>query len=162
MKAIHVIAAFLVFGVVVLGYAYVRAYSPFPSEFVRTCEAAIKQRLAVPSTYQRIDADESRRTISWEDFFAEPERSVSEAARKAMIQAARVPRVQYVALIKYEAQELVGAIIRETATCTFNSLDGSDAPSRPVWVKIDGEHNIKWAARQPNAATLLRRLLEQQ
>ena len=162
MKAKLAIAASLVFGVAVLGYAYVRGYSPFTSQFVQTCEKAIKERLAVPSTYQRIGVDESRRTIAWDEFFAEPERSVSEATRKAMIQAARVPPVQSVALIDYRAQDSIGAIIRESATCTFNSLDGSDAPSRTIWVKIDGEHNIKWAARQPNATILRRRLLEQQ
>ena len=162
MKAKFTIAAFLVFGVVVLGYAYVRGYSPFTSQFVQTCEKAIKERLAVPSTYQRISADEPRITIAWDEFFTEPERSVSEATRKAMIQVARMPPVQYVALVNYQAQDSMGAIIRESATCTFNSLDGSDAPGRTGWVKIDGEHNMKWAARQPNAATLQRRLLEQQ
>jgi hypothetical protein len=162
MKAKFAIAAFLVFGVVVLGYACVRGYSPFASQFVQTCEKAIKERLAAPSTYQRIGADESRRTIAWDEFFTEPERSVSEASRKAMIQAARVPPVQYVALINYQAQDSMGATIRESATCTFNSLDGSDAPTRTGWVKIDGEHNMRWAARQLNAATLQRRLLEQQ
>jgi hypothetical protein len=162
MKAKLAIAAFLIFSVVVLGYAYVRGYSPFTSQFVQTCEKAIKERLAVPATYQRIGVDESRRTIAWDEFFAEPERSVSEATRKAMIQVARVPPVQYVALVDYQGQNAIGAVIRESATCTFNSLDGSDAPDRTVWVKIDGEHNMKWAARQPNAATLQRRLLEQQ
>jgi hypothetical protein len=160
MKATFAIAAFLVFAV--LGYSYFHGYSPFTSQFVQTCEKAIKERLPVPATYQRIGADDSRRAIAWDEFFAEPERSVSEATRKAMIQAARVPPVQYVALIDYQAQDSMGAMIRESATCTFNSLDGSDAPSRTGWVKIDGEQNMKWAARQPNAATLQRRLLEQQ
>jgi hypothetical protein len=59
-----------------------------------------------------------------------------------------------------EAQDSIGAIIRERATCTFDSLDGSDAPTRTYWVKIDGEHNKEWAARQPKSDTLLRRLLE--
>jgi hypothetical protein len=77
MKAKFAIVAFLVFGLVVLGYAYVRGYSPFTSQFVQTCEKAIKERLAVSSTYQRIGADESRRTMAWDEFFAEPERSVS-------------------------------------------------------------------------------------
>jgi hypothetical protein len=79
-----------------------------------------------------------------------------------MIQVAKGPPVQYVALVNYQAQDTMGAIIRESATCTFNSLDGSDAPDLTAWVKIDSEHNMKWAARQPNAAILQRRLLEQQ
>ncbi len=160
MNAKLAIAAVLVLGVVVLCYAYVRGFSPFTSQFVQTCEKAIKERLAVPSTYQRLDADESRRTIAWDEFFKEPERSVSEATRKAMIQDARVSPVQYVALIDYQAQDSIGAIIRKRATCTFNSLGGSDGPTRTYWVKIDGEHNIEWVKRQPNAATLQRRLLE--
>lgn len=160
MKAKLAIAAFLVFGVVVLGYAYVRGYPPFTSQFVQTCENAIKERLVVPSAYQRIDVDESRRTITFDEFFTDPARAVSEATRKATVQAARVPPVQYVALIGYQAQDSIGAIIRERATCTFNSLDGSDAPIRTYWVNIDGEYNMGWATRQPNAATLLRRLME--
>jgi hypothetical protein len=160
MKAKLAIAAVLVFGVVVLGYAYVRGYPPFTSQFVQICEKAIKQRLVVPSTYERIGVDESRRTITFDEFFTDPMRAVSEATRKAMVQIARVPPVQYVALIDYQAQDSIGAIIRERATCTFNSLDGSDAPTRTYWVKIDGEHNMDWAARQPKSDTLLRRLLE--
>jgi hypothetical protein len=162
MRVRFTIAAFLVFGLVVFGYAHVRGYSPFTSQFVRTCEKAIKERLTVPSTYQSISTDESRITIAWDEFFAEPERSVSAVTRKAMIQVAKGPPVQYVALVNYQAQDTMGAIIRESATCTFNSLDGSDAPDLTAWVKIDGEHNMKWAARQPNAAILQRRLLEQQ
>ena len=159
MKAKLAIAAFLFFGVV-LGYAYVRGYPPFTSQFVQTCGKAITERLVVPSTYQRISVDESERTITFDEFFTDTLRAVSEATRKAMVQVARVPPVQYVALIDYQAQDSVGAIIRERATCTFNSLDGSDAPTRTYWVMIDGEHNIEWARRQPNAATLLRRVLE--
>jgi hypothetical protein len=60
--------------------------------------------------------------------------------------------VQHVALIDYQAQDSLGAIIRERATCTFNSLDGSDAPT--------GTYNMGWAARPPNAASLQRHLLE--
>ena len=79
-----------------------------------------------------------------------------------MIQAARVPPVQYVALIDYQAQDFIGAIIRERATCTFNSLEGTDAPTRTYWVKIDGEYNTDWAARQPNAAALQLRVVQEQ
>ncbi|MGX0967834.1 hypothetical protein AB7M63_008283 [Bradyrhizobium japonicum] len=160
MKIKLAIAAFLVFGSIVLSYAYVRGYALFTSQFVQTCENAIKERLVVPSSYQRIGVDDSRRTITWDEFFAEPERSVPESTRKAMIQAARGRPIQYVAFIDYRAQGAIGAIIGERASCTFNSLDGSDAPTRTYWVKIGGEHNLEWAARQPNAATLHRRLLK--
>ena len=160
MKIKLALAAFLVLGIAVLGYAYAHGYSPFTSQFVQTCEMAIQERLAVPSTYQRIGLDDSRRTITWDEFFAEPERAVSASTRRSMMQAARHPPVQYVALIDYQAQDSIGAIIRERASCTFNSLDGSDAPTRTFWVKIDGERNLEWAARQPNAATIHRRLLK--
>jgi hypothetical protein len=160
MKAKLAIATFLVFGIVALGYAYVRGYPPLTSQFVQACEKAIKERLVVPFTYQRIGVDDSRRTITCDDFFTDSLRAGSEATRKAMVQVAPVPPVQYVALIDYQAQDSIGALIRERATCTFNSLDGSDAPTRTYWVKIDGEHNMEWAARQPNATTFQRRLLE--
>ncbi|KRR18926.1 hypothetical protein CQ14_18715 [Bradyrhizobium lablabi] len=160
MKAKLAIAVFLVFGVVGLGYPYVRGNPPFTSQFVQTCEKAVKERLAVPSTYQRINVEESRRAITFDEFFTDPMRAVSEATRKAMVQVARVPPVRYVALIDYQAQDSIGAIIRERATCAFNSLNGSDAPTRTYWVMIDGEYNREWVARQPNAATLQRRLLE--
>ncbi|MFK4489382.1 hypothetical protein [Bradyrhizobium sp. USDA 336] len=77
-----------------------------------------------------------------------------------MMQSARHLPVQYEAVIDYQAQDSVGAIMRERASCTFNSLTGSDAPTRTFWVKIDGERNLEWAARQPNAATLHRRLVK--
>jgi hypothetical protein len=160
MKAKLALAAFLLFGVFVLGYAYVRGYPPFTSPFVQTCGRAIKERLAVPSTYQRISVDESRRTITFDEFFTDPMRAVPEATRRAMVQVARGPPVQYIALIDYQAQDSIGAIIRERATCIFNSLDGSDSPGRAYMVMIDGEHNFTWVARQPNAATFLRRGME--
>lgn len=127
---------------------------------MQTCEKAIQERLADPSTYQRIDLDDSRRAITWDEFFAEPERAVPDSTRRFMMQSARHPPVQYVALIDYQAQDSVGAIMRERASCTFNSLAGSDAPTRTFWVKIDGERNLEWAARQPNAAALHRRLVK--
>ncbi|MCP3410048.1 hypothetical protein [Bradyrhizobium sp. CCGB01] len=160
MKVTIAIAAFLLVGSVALGYAYIGGYAPFTSQFVQTCENAIKERLADPLSYRRIGVDDSRSTITWDEFFAEPERSVPESTRKAMIQAARGQPVQYVALIDYQAQDAIGAIIRERASCTFNSLTGSDAPTRTYWVKIDGERNLEWAVRQPNAATLHQRLLK--
>lgn len=125
---------------------------------MQTCDRAIKERLAVPSTYERISVDDSRKTITFDEFFKDPIRAVSPAAREAIAEVARVSPVQYVALIDYQAQEPIGAVIRERATCTFNSLDGSDMPERTGWVQIDGEHNIRWAARQSNAAALLSRL----
>jgi hypothetical protein len=158
MKVKPAIAAVLVFGVVVLGYAYIRSYPPFTSQSVRICEEAIKERLAIPSTYQRIGVDESRRTITFAEFFADPFRAVPESTRNVMVQAARVPPVEYVALIDYQAQDSVGAIIRERATCSYYSLEGRDAPTRTYWVKIDSEYNMEWAKRQP--ANLQRRMLE--
>jgi hypothetical protein len=140
MKVKPAIAAVLVFGVVVLGYAYIRSYPPFTSQSVR------------------IGVDESRRTITFAEFFADPFRAVPESTRNAMVQAARVPPVEYVALIDYQAQDSVGAIIRERATCSYYSLEGRDAPTRTYWVKIDSEYNMEWAKRQP--ANLQRRMLE--
>src|SRR6478752_7452398 len=114
--------------------AYIRGYPPFTSQSVQTCEKAIKERLGVPSTYQRIAVDESKATITFAEFFADPLRAVPESSRNVMVQTARVPPVQYVALIDYQAQDPIGAIIRERATCTFISLTGNDAPTRTYWV----------------------------
>jgi hypothetical protein len=152
------ISAFLILGVAVLGHAYVRGDRPFTSQFVQTCDRAIKERLVVPSTYERIGVGEFRKTITFDEFFTDPLRAASEVTRQAMVQGARVPPVQLVALIDYQAKDSVGAIIRERAACTFNSFDGRDMPARTYWVQIDGEHNATWAARQPNAVTLMRRL----
>ena len=160
MNVKFAIAAVPVFGVVVLGYAYIRGHPPLTPQFVQTCEKAIEERLVVPSTYQRIGVDESRRTITFAEFFADPFRAVPESTRNAMVQRARVLPVQYVALIEYQAQDSIGAIIRERATCTFNSLEGTDAPTRTLWVKIDSEFNFEWSKRQPNAADLQRRMRE--
>jgi hypothetical protein len=102
---------------------------------------------------------ESRRTITFDEYFTGIN-AYPEAVRKAMIQVARMPPTQFVALIEYEGQDSLGAPLRTTATCTFNSLEGDDAPSRTYWVVLDGERNEEWAARQANASTLLRRLLE--
>ncbi|WP_316193753.1 hypothetical protein [Bradyrhizobium sp. SZCCHNRI1029] len=158
MRTKLVIAMLLSFGVIVLGHAYLRGYAPFTAQFVQTCDRAIKERLVDPSTYERISVDESRKTITFDEFFKDPIRRVSEAAKKAIAQVERASPVQYIALIDYQAQDRIGAIIRESATCTFNSLDGSDMPERTGFVQVDGEHNITWAARQPNAAALLSRL----
>ena len=138
MKARFAIVAILGLGVVVLAYAY----PPFTSQFVQTCEKAIEDRLVVPSTYQRIAVEEHRGTITYDEFFAGRTRAMSEATRKVMVQTAKVPPVQYTALIDYQAKDAIGAIIRERATCTFNSLDGTDAPTRQHQVMVDGEHNF--------------------
>jgi hypothetical protein len=161
MKTKLAIAAVVMFGFVVLCHAYVRGYPPFTSQFVQTCENAIKERLVVPSTYQRIDVNETKRTITYDEFFTDPLRAVPEATRKAMVQVARVPPAQFVALIDYQTQDFIGAVIRVKVTCTFNSLEGNDSPFHTYGVMIDGEHNLEWAKRQPDAGALLRRLLQQ-
>ncbi len=66
----------------------------------------------------------------------------------------------YTALVDYQAQDAIGAIIRERAPCTFNSLDGTDVPTRRYQAMVDGEHNSDWAARLPRSDTRLRHLLE--
>jgi len=148
----------LIFGMAVLGYAYMGGKTPFTSQFVQTCDRAIKERLAVPASYERRGAEESRKTITFDEFFTDPLRAVSEPTRKSMARSARSPPVRNVALIDYQAQDSVGAIIRERATCIFNSLDGTDMPAHTYWVQIDGEYNVAWAARQPNAAIIARGL----
>lgn len=158
MKVKLAIATVPIFGACVLGYAYVRSHPPFTSPFVQTCEKAVQERLAVPPSYQRIGVNETRRTITFPEFFADPIRDVPESIRNTMIKRARALPVQYVALIDYQAQSVVGAIVRETTTCTFNSLEGSDAPTRPYLVKIDKEFNFDWAKRQPNAEYFERRM----
>ncbi|MCA1527486.1 hypothetical protein [Bradyrhizobium yuanmingense] len=132
MKIKPAIAAFAVLGVAVLGYAYVRSYPPFTSQFVQTCEKAIQERLTDPSTYQRIDLEDSRRTITWDEFFAEPERAVPESTRRFMMQSARHQPVQYEAVIDYQAQDSVGAIMRERASCTLHSTRSLEAMRRLV------------------------------
>jgi len=53
-----------------------------------------------------------------------------------------MPLKVYAALVDYQAQDAIGVIIRERVTCTFNSLDGTDAPTRQCQVMADGEHNF--------------------
>ncbi|MFO1109680.1 MAG: hypothetical protein U1E61_10895 [Bradyrhizobium sp.] len=160
MNAKFAVPAFLLACFVGIRYAYIHGYPPFTSQFVKTCEVATKDRLADPSLYQRIAVEESRKTISWDEFFAEPARAVSKDVQEAMIRSARVPPVQYIAVIDYQGQDAVGAVMRERATCTFNSLQGDDAPTRTYWVKVDGEYNIAWVKRQPNPGTFLKRVIE--
>jgi hypothetical protein len=63
MKVKLAIAAVSIFGAIVLGYAYIRGY-------LSICAGeAVQERLAVPSTYQRIGVDESRRTLTFDEFF---------------------------------------------------------------------------------------------
>jgi hypothetical protein len=160
MKAKFAVPALLLLCFIALRYAYIHGDPPFTSQFVKTCEIAVQDRLVDPSSYQRIDVEESRKTISWDEFFAEPARAVSEDAQKAMIRIARRPPVQYLAVIDYRGQDPAGALTQERATCTFNSLQGDDAPTSTSWVKIDGEYNIAWVKRQPNARAFLKRVIE--
>ncbi len=160
MKAKFAVPALLLLCFVALRYAYMQGYPPFTSQFVKTCEVGVQDRLFDPSSYQRIGAEESRRTIAWDEFFAEPMRAVSKDVQQAMIRVARRPPVQYLAVIDFRGQDPAGALMQERATCTFNSLQGDDAPTSPSWVKIDGEYNIEWVKRQPNARHYLRRVIE--
>ena len=155
MKARFVVPALLLVCFVALRFAYKHGYPPFTSQFVKTCEVGVQDRLVDPSSYHRIGVEESRKTISWDEFFAEPMRAVSKDVQQAMIRGARRPPVQYLAVIDYR-----GALMQERATCTFNSLQGNDAPNSASWVNIDGEYNIEWVKRQPNARAFLKRVIE--
>jgi hypothetical protein len=65
MKVKLAIAAVSIFGAIVLGYAYIRGYLSICADL----REAVQERLAVPSTYQRIGVDESRRTLTFDEFF---------------------------------------------------------------------------------------------
>jgi hypothetical protein len=160
MKIKLAIAAIPIVAVSVLGYAYISSNSPLPSQFIQTCEKAVQERLVVPKTYQRVGVNGSRKIITFDEFFADPSRNVPEPIRSNMIKQARGLPVQYVAFIEYQAQDFIGAITQERATCTFISFDGSDAPTRTTWVKIDNEFNFDWAKRQPDAQNFERRMRE--
>jgi hypothetical protein len=160
VKAKFAVPALLLVCFVAVRFAYMHGYPPFTSQFVKTCETATRDRLADPSSYQRIGVEESRKTISWDEFFAEPARAVSKEVQAAMIRVARVQPVQYVAVIDYRGQDAAGALMQERATCTFNSLQGDDAPTSTSWVKVDGEYNIEWVKRQPNPRAFLKRVIE--
>jgi len=82
----------------------------------------------------------------------------SPRARASTVQVAGDIEMCFIAHIELFA---IGAIIRERATCTCYSLEGNDAPTRTHWVKIDGEYNMAWAARQPNAAAVQLRVLKE-
>ena len=160
MKAKFAVPALLLLCFVALRFAYKHGYPPFTPQFVKTCEVGVQDRLVDPSSYQRISVEESRKTISWDEFFAEPMRAVTKEVQEVMIRGARRPPVQYLAVIDYRGQDPAGALMQERATCTFNSLQGNDAPTSPSWVKIDGEYNIEWVKRQSNARAFLKRVIE--
>ena len=136
-----------------------------PRSLCRPARRQIEERLAAPSTYQRIGVDRVQEDDSHSTSFLptrcepclnRPEKPMSRCGARvhagAVCRADRLPG----------PRTSVGAIIRERATCTFYSLDGSDAPTRTYWVKIDGEYNTEWAARQPNAAALQLRVVQEQ
>lgn len=148
----------LLAGAVALTYALVRPSLPFPYRFVQTCDIAIADRLKDPTTYERTDVKGAKIAISRGEFFADPLRNVAPEHRAALIGSNQPAR--YEAIISYRAQDAVGAIIQEQATCTFVSLTGDDAPNKTLPIKVDGESNLDWIARQrPKSEEMFRRIM---
>lgn len=158
-RASFVTGVVVLLGIVALRYVWLHGLPPYNSQLVTTCDRAIRQRLSEPATYQRIAVEISRQDVSHAEFFTDPARAVPEWVQKKMIEVARKPPVRFDALIDYRAQDPVGAVIQARSTCTFYSLEGDDAPSRPEWVNIDGERNLPWVLRQKDNEGLRRRLL---
>ena len=140
------ISVLLIFGMAVLGHAYVRGYPPFTSQFVQTCDRAIKERLVVPSTYKRISVDEFGRqlhsTSSSRTHYelrpkqlGMPSSKSHECCRFSMSRSSTI-----------KLKTPVGAIIRERATCTFNSLMG--AICLHVHIGCRSTANITWRGLQ--------------
>lgn len=145
-------------GVGALAYALAEPSLPFPYRFVQTCDIAIADRLQDPTTYERTDVKGSKIAISREEFFADALRNVAPEHRAALIGSNQPAR--YEAIISYRAQDAVGAIVQELATCTFVSLTGDDAPNKTLPIKVDGESNLDWIARQrPRSDEMFRRIM---
>ncbi|KAA0076098.1 hypothetical protein CIW50_07505 [Tardiphaga sp. P9-11] len=149
----------MIIGVAVIGYTLFRGPLPFPHRFVHTCDTAIADRLKESASYERTGLQGSIKTLSQEEFFADPRRAVAPEHRRAII-GSNQP-VRYEALITYRALDAVGAVIQEQASCTFNSLSGGDAPNKTSGVQIDGEYNLDWVKRQhPNSREMFFRILK--
>lgn len=131
---------------------------PFPYRFVQTCDIAIADRLKNPATYERTGVQGTKIALSHEKFFADALRAVAPEHRQALIGSNQPAR--YEAIITFRAQDAVGAIIQEQATCTFVSLTGNDAPTKTLPIKVDGESNIDWVARQrPKSQEMFLRIM---
>lgn len=146
MKA--VLSVFVLLVCVVAGWqAFEKGYPPFNSWLVRSCDAAIKERLKAPSTYRRASAAESQKAITFEEYFADND-SYGDAARRLLVSSATEKPIQFIAVLEYEAQNSLGVPLRAMATCTFNALSSNEQPGGKEFVKLDGKTNVQWLVRQ--------------
>lgn len=126
--------------------------NPFESKLIGLCEVVLKDRLAAPSGYRRIEASQFMEQLSTDDYRSARMRSIAkedgEASRTfdtngisidlAAAKAAGKAPARLVVLLTYDAPNAFGAPLRLRSTCEYVSADGTIDRATEYNVAVDG------------------------
>jgi hypothetical protein len=105
----------------------------FEDPFNAACEEALRQKLVAPSTYQRVDLRRSETSVRLVDYFLDLPKWPS-LEEQADYQRRYDHAVRWVADIDFDASNRLGVPLRDTAHCTYITLD--DSPPHPPWFAV--------------------------
>lgn len=124
--------------VTVLALTAVAALSacyPFEPKMYAACEEALKDTLRSPTSYRRISLMSSERPISMDEYLADERSPIV----KELLKKSGGNPVRSVAIIEYDASNAFGAMLRGTAECSYDSLNGDISKASAISVKINGK-----------------------
>lgn len=98
----------------------------FDSPLVATCEKYVIDRLKAPSTYVRISASENVKQLTIKEYLR---KRLEIPSVQKLIKDTYTTAYEYTAFISYDAANSYGAPIRNTAMCTFLTLDKEAKPT---------------------------------
>jgi hypothetical protein len=119
----------------VLASIGIAACNPFESRHVKACEAALKDTLRSPSTYQQIRVTERTETIPIEKYLADEK---NEAVRQVYLRQYK-QAVRSLVYFEFDAANAYGTPIRGFSEYSYDTIDGDISRVSELMVKIDGK-----------------------
>jgi hypothetical protein len=140
-------------GLVIAGAASAAGYYFLRDDLLLTCEDLLADRLRAPSTYKRIAAQKTVKTLSFDEYWkgrrtnTKTERLIKDRAKKQH-DPQNSPYLSTQYFIEYDAENGYGAPLRGYTTCVYlsdesNPYGGPDITN----VELDGETNLEYVLR---------------
>ncbi len=109
--------------------------------FLTACESALKERLAAPATFNRINFNTSKKEIPLARIESNPN-------GLKLREAVGARATEHTMFLTYDAHNRMGVPLRSTVACTYET-SGSDASDASKFtVKIDGMGHMEWLVDQ--------------
>jgi hypothetical protein len=109
--------------------------------FLTACESVLKERLAAPATFKRIDFNTSKKAIPLSRIESNP--NIAKRREEAGVKAS-----EHTMFLTYDAQNRMGVPLRSTVACTYETSGSDTSDASRFSVKVSGMTHTEWLVDQ--------------